>query len=259
MKTTDKFKVTGFFPEKVLQFLHEVIIMPSYQQKIKGVIFDLDGTIIDSLGTYTEAFNQGTRIFGLASVTEKRLAHFLDEGFRLGEILLELFPSAFEENSRRQTCEAKIRRAYYELAAQKVQLNPGVRRMLQLLKERRVKIGIVTGRMTKGEGKWRELHRLNIRQLVDAMVTAAEAPPKPAADGLMKCIQELGLSAEECVFVGDSRVDVIAGKKAGVKTVAVHSGVASKELLVKQGPDYILADLNALLFYLGEPQRTEEE
>ena len=234
-------------------------MMSSRRQKIKGVIFDLDETIIDSLGTHTEAFNAGTRIFGLEPVTEERIAHFLDKGFRLGEILLELFPSVFEEDRKRQTCEDQIRKAYLGLETQKVLLKPGVKRTLQSLKERGVKIGIVTGRMTKGEHKWLELRRLNIHQFVDAMVTGAEAPAKPAPDGLIKCIKELGLSTEECVFVGDSRVDVIAGKKAGTRTVAVHTGVAGKELLAEQGPDYILADLNLLLSCLSELQKTEEE
>ena len=90
------------------------------------------------------------------------------------------------------------------------------------------------------------------------MVTGAEAPAKPAPDGLIKCIKELGLSAEECVFVGDSRVDVIAGRKAGVKTVAVHTGVADKELLAEEEPDYLLGNLNLLIFHLNELPKTEE-
>lgn len=232
---------------------------PSRQQKIKGVIFDLDGTIIDSLGTYTAAFNVGTRTFGLEPVTDERIAHFLDKGFRLGAMLLDLFPSVFTEDRKRQTCEDEIRKAYLRLEAQKVLGKPGVKRTLQSLKETGVKIGIVTGRMTKGEHKWLELRRLNIDQFVHVMVTGAEAPAKPAPDGLIKCIKELGLSAEECVFVGDSRVDVMAGKEAGVRTVAVHSGVARKDLLVEQGPDCVLADLNSFLSYLNELQKTREE
>ncbi len=233
--------------------------MPSRRQKIKGVIFDLDETIIDSLGAYTEAFNTAMRIFGLAPVTDERIAYFLDQGLRLGEILLGLFPSVFEEDRKRQTGEDEIRKAYLGLEAQKVRLKPGVKRALQSLKERGVKIGIVTGRMVSGERKWRELRRLNIHQFIDVMVTAAEAPAKPAPDGLIKCIRELELSAEECVFVGDSSVDVIAGKKAGVMTVAVHTGVASKERLTEQGPDYVLADLNLLSSCLNEWQKTVEE
>ena len=233
--------------------------MPFRKQKIKGVIFDLDETIIDSLGTYTEAFNIGTRIFGLEPVTEERIAHFLDKGFRLGKILLELFPSVFEDDRNRQACEDEIRSAYLELEAQKVMLKPGVKRTLQSLKNRGVKIGIVTGRMTRGERKWLELRRLSIHQFVDSMVTGAEAPAKPAPDGLIKCIKELGLSVEECIFVGDSRVDVIAGRKAGVKTVAIHTGVAGKELLAEEGPDYLLSNLNLLFSHLNELAKTEEE
>ena len=70
--------------------------MPSHRQKIKGVIFDLDETIIGSLESYTEAFNRGTRTFGLEPVSEEKIAYFLDQGFRLGKMLLELYPSVFQ-------------------------------------------------------------------------------------------------------------------------------------------------------------------
>jgi len=233
-------------------------MMPLRPQKIKGVIFDLDETIIDSLGALTEAFNTGTREFGLEPVTGERIAHFLDEGLRLGEMLLELYPSVFAEDGKRQVCGDVIRKAYFELEPQKVVLKPGVRRTLQSLKERGVKIGIVTGRKSKGERKWLELRRLNIHQFVDAMVTGAEAPAKPAPDGVTKCMKELGLSAEECVFVGDSSIDIMAGKKAGVRTIAVCTGVAGKELLVEHGPDYVLDDMNSLLSYLSKLQKNEE-
>jgi phosphoglycolate phosphatase len=90
------------------------------------------------------------------------------------------------------------------------------------------------------------------------MVTAADAPSKPAPDGLIKCIDELGLSAKEVVFVGDSTLDVIAGKKAGVRTVAVYDGVAAKEVLAEQRPDCLLPDLNMLFSYLKGLEKTGE-
>jgi len=234
-------------------------MMRSRHQKIKGVIFDLDGTLIDSLGTYTEAFNRGVRMFGLEPVTAEHIARFLDEGLRLSQMLLELSPSVFEEEGKRGICENEIRRAYVELEPKGVMLKPRVKRTLQLLKDRGMKIGIVTGRRSQGERKWLELRRLNIHRFIDAMVTGAEAPAKPSPDGLITCIQELGLSAEECVFVGDSRIDVMAGKRAGVRTIAVHSGVAGRELLAGQEPDCILADLKSLSLYIGELQKTEEQ
>ncbi|NIS60477.1 MAG: HAD hydrolase-like protein, partial [Proteobacteria bacterium] len=154
-------------------------MIPFRQPKIKGVIFDLDQTIIDSLGALTEAFNTGTREFGMEPVTGERIAHFLDEGLRLGEMLLELYPSVFAEDGNRQACGDVIREAYFELEPQKVLLKPGVKQTLQSLKQRGVKIGIVTGRKSQGERKWLELRRLNINQFVDVMVTGAEARAKP--------------------------------------------------------------------------------
>ena len=233
--------------------------MTSIRRMIRGIIFDLDETLIDSLGTYWESFNRGTAIFSLKQVTEKTLAHLLDEGYRLGEILIKLFPAIFTDKAQRQLCENEIRKAYHELQADKVGLKPGVNEILQSLKDKGLKMGIVTGRATEGEGKWRELRRLNIGHFVDVMVTAAEAPAKPAPDGILKCIRELGLSAEECVFIGDSRVDIMAGKKAGVKTVAVLNGVANEQLIASEEPDCVLTDLNLLVSYLDRLRITEED
>lgn len=89
-------------------------MIPYSQQQIKGVIFDLDGTLIDSLGTFTEVFNKGTKIYGLEAVTDKIIARFLDEGLRLGQMLLEIFPSVFKEEITRQSCEEEIRKAYLD-------------------------------------------------------------------------------------------------------------------------------------------------
>jgi HAD superfamily hydrolase (TIGR01509 family) len=238
--------------------MKEVSIVPSHHHEIKGVIFDLDGTLIDTLGTYTEAFNKGTEVFGLEPVTDEKIADFLNRGLRLNEMLLELFPSVFEGDVKRQTCEEEIRKTYFAMQTGKVLLKPGAKRTLQSLKERGIKVGIFTGRRSTGERRWLELRRLNIDQFVDTMVTAADAPSKPAPDGLIKCIDELGLSAKEVVFVGDSTLDVIAGKKAGVRTVAVYDGVAAKEVLAEQRPDCLLGDLNMLFSYLKGLEKTGE-
>jgi phosphoglycolate phosphatase-like HAD superfamily hydrolase len=93
---------------------------------------------------------------------------------------------------------------------------------------------------------------------VDVMVTAAEAPAKPAPDGLILCVQKLGLLAEECVYVGDSRLDIRAGKKAGLLTVGIQTGVAGKKLLVEEKPDYIVDEVSELLSCLGQLKKNGE-
>jgi len=227
-------------------------------RKIKGVIFDLDQTLIDSLQAFTEAFNRGIERLGLDRVTEEMVASFLDNGWRMDKMLSEAFPSVFFDEEIRKQCQEEIRKAYLELEPEKVVLKTGVERTLRSLKEKGVKIGIVTGRMSKGNGKWLELRRLNIHQYIDAMITAAEERAKPAPDGLISCAKALGLLTEECVYVGDSRLDIRAGKKAGLLTVGIQSGVAGKELLVKEGPDFILGEVSELLKCLSKLQENEE-
>jgi HAD superfamily hydrolase (TIGR01509 family) len=227
-------------------------------QKIKGVIFDLDQTLIDSLQAFTEAFNRGIKQFGLDPVAQEKLASFLDKGWRMGRMLLETYPSVFSGEETLKACQDGIRKAYLELEPEMVVLKSGVKRTLRSLKEKGVKIGIVTGRMSKGDGKWLELRRLNIHHYVDAMVTAAEAAAKPAPDGLILCVKALGLLTQECVYIGDSRLDIRAGKEAGLLTVGIRSGVAGEGLLVKEGADYIVGEVSELLSCLSELQENGE-
>ncbi len=225
---------------------------------LKGIIFDLDETLIDSLEVYTEAFNQGISAFKLKPVNKQEIASLLDQGKRLNEILSTLFPECFAEEDPQRICQEKIRQWYLEKGTLKVELKPGVKSILHSIKSMGFKVGIVTGRMTPTENKWAELKRLGIYDLIDSMVTAAEAAPKPAPDGLIKCIRELGLSPGECIFIGDSRIDVLAGKNAGLKTIAVHSGISSKDSLSELKPDCILPDLDTILFYLTESYKYEK-
>jgi HAD superfamily hydrolase (TIGR01509 family) len=226
--------------------------MPAQNPKIKGVIFDLDGTLIDTLETYTRAFNQGIAGFNLAPISKETLATFLNRALPLEKILLELFPIPFEEKEVRLVCLGEIQKAYTALEKENVLLKPGVKEILPKLREMGLKIGIVTARMTSGEIKWRELRRLGINHFIDAMVTGAEAERKPATGSLMECIRQLGLFPAECVSVGDSRADIITGKAAGVITIALPTGVATREDLCQENPEAIIDNLTELTRYISE-------
>lgn len=214
--------------------------------RIKGVIFDLDGTLIDSLETYTQALNQGLAEFNLGPVSKQELAAFLNQAVGIDKILQELFPFLSEDRETRRNCLDEIQRAYLEQEEKGITLKPGCKEVLSLLHGMGLKIGIATGRTTSGDRKWLELRRLNIDHFIDAMVTGAEAQRKPAPDGIIKCSQELGLAAEECVFVGDSQADIVTGKAAGVITIAIATGVAKEEVLSQESPDVIISSLTEL-------------
>ena len=211
---------------------------------IKGVIFDLDGTLIDSLDTYNLAFNRIVKRYHLSPVDIRELADFLNQFISLEQLLQQLYPALSPDKITAFRTEMK--NEFIALAKEHITLQPHVKEVLNLLKDRGMKIGVATGRMSTGNSKWRDLKNLGIDCLVDVVVTGGETKPKPHPDSLIKCTQELGLSLSECIFVGDSRADIIAGKNAGIFVIAVPTGVASREQLAEEFPDYILDSLDLL-------------
>jgi len=213
-------------------------------QCIKGVIFDLDGTLIDSLDTYNLAFNRTVRRYQLEPIDIREMADFLNQFLSLEQLLTQLYPSLSPDQIKSFMSEMKTE--FIALSKDHITLQPHVKEVLKTLKEQGMKLGVATGRMSKGDSKWRDLKNLEIDWLIDVVVTGGETKPKPDPASLLKCTQELGISLTECIFVGDSRADVIAAKSAGVPVIAVSTGVASRDQLAQEMPDYML-DTLALL------------
>lgn len=218
--------------------------------RVKGAIFDLDGTLIDTIETFTRSFNKGIGKFGLGPVPIEITADFMNKGQTMEELLSELFPNRFKKEDLDGFRE-EIKRAYLELEEDGVKLIPGAKEALQRLQEMGLRMGIVTARMSPKDVKRREITRLGINQYIDAMVTGAEAERKPAPGSLLECIGRLGLSPAECIMVGDSRVDVLTGRAASVITIVIPNGVASRETLSGYNPDIILESLTDLPGYIG--------
>jgi len=211
---------------------------------IKGVIFDLDGTLIDSLETYCMAFNRIVERYGLKPIDIREISDFLNQFISLEQLLEKLYPSLGPDEI--QDFMLEMRKEFIALAKHHITLKPDAREVLISLKDKGMKIGVATGRMSRGDGKWRELKNLGINILVDTVVTAGETKPKPDPASLIKCAEQLALSLDECIFVGDSTVDVIAGKNAGVKVIAIPSGVATREQLSEEKPDFFIDSLSNL-------------
>lgn len=218
--------------------------------RVKGAIFDLDGTLIDTIETFTQSFNRGIGQFGLEPVPLEITANFMNNGQTMEELLSELFPGRFNKEDL-DSFREEIKKAYLELEEEGVKLIPGAREALQSLREMGLRMGIVTARMSPKDVKRREISRLGISQYIDAMVTGAEAERKPAPGSLLECINRLGLSPAECIMVGDSRVDVLTGRAASVMTIVIPNGVASRETLSGYKPDVILDSLTDLPGYIG--------
>lgn len=212
---------------------------------VKGVIFDLDGTLVDSLDTLWRVFNSGVNAFNLPSVTQERLFALMNKGIGLADILRDIYPELGTETVTAAVTDimAVIRRDYLAECANEVKLSDGAWEMLNSFKAIGLKIGIVTSRTVAPEKMWREFDRLEITQFVDAVVTANELKRKPDPESLIECLKRLEIMPEECMFIGDSQADIRAGRAAGVRTVAIATGVSSRKDLAAESADFIFDNL----------------
>ncbi|MFQ6086061.1 MAG: HAD family hydrolase [Candidatus Bathyarchaeia archaeon] len=202
---------------------------------IKAVLLDFDGTILDSMGTIHETLNILLKRHGLPEVDAEALGGMA--GLPLIEILPGLIPGidaeVIDEISR------EFFSVYVKISLQRVKPVPRVEEALQSLRRRGTRLAIVT--TTPRMVVERELDRFKLGKYFDQVLTREDAPShKPAPDVILKALRRLRIRAEEAAVVGDSPVDIRAGKAAGVRTIGVLTGLCGLKRLVREGPDLII-------------------
>ena len=213
--------------------------MSSVKFKVNGIFFDLDGTIVDSREAYYEAARTAFQ-----TMSQEPLGK---------EASLEI-PRRLE---RKQPISDLIKgdvqkflhvylNAYYGVAMEKTKPFPNVAAALETLSER-AKLALITMRAFPKESILKELEAFNLAKYFTYVVTALDTDkPKPSPEALIKCVEALDVQMCDCVIVGDSISDIRAGKAAGSKTVAVLSGIFSRQELAEENPDLIIKDVTEL-------------
>jgi len=218
--------------------------MESTGLKVKGILFDLDGTIVDSREAYLEAVKTAfkmteQRIVDAKIVTEipKRLEQNLPIKDLLKGIGVQKFLDVYLN-------------AYYQNTSTKTKPIPEISGTLKKL-SKKAKLALITMRYVPKENVIKELEKFGLAKYFQYVITALDTrDPKPSPEALIKCAKQFAIQMCECVVVGDSVADIRAGKNAGAKTVAVLSGIFSREELESEKPDLILESVNQLPDFL---------
>lgn len=212
----------------------------SKKLKVKGILFDLDGTIVDSREAYWEALKKASAVFGQNCFSRKMMMEIprrLEQNISLNDILQEVDVQQFLE---------VYLKAYYEATMEKTKPLPGILDTLEKL-SKKAKLSVITMRYVPKEKVIQELERFGLVKYFHEVMTALNTnEPKPSPEALVKCSNRMGIPTCRCAFVGDSVTDVRAGKAAGTRTVAVLSGIFSLEELKRENPDLILENVNRL-------------
>jgi len=209
---------------------------------IKALFVDLDGTLVDSREAYTEALKAGMSAIGKTNFNYDltlEIPRRLEQGLPIDDLIGN--PVLTEKFLK------KYLSTYYDSALKKSKPFPNVTQTLSLL-SKKFSLALITMRFISQEKLAEELKRLGFTEHFNMTITALDVDsPKPSPEALLKCAKCLNVPACECAIVGDSIVDIQAGKRAGTKTIAVLSGLFRREELEKQLPDAIIESFSKIL------------
>jgi len=214
------------------------------KKRLKVILLDLDGAIVDSRDAYKEAvktaFAAFGQNFGVAEVATE-IPRRLEQNLPINDLLKGIDVQKFLD---------LYLNAYYKATATKTKPMPKIDVTLRKLSEKAA-LALITMRYVPKENVIKELENFGLAKYFQHVITALDThTPKPSPEALIKCAKKFGVQPCECLVVGDSVADIKVGKNAGAKTVAALSGIFSREELEREKPDLILENVNQLPDFL---------
>jgi len=212
----------------------------------KTILFDMDGTTLDTAQDIADSLNHIFRLYGLPEVSLRRTMDCLGNGARM------LIEQAAPPETKFETIEEMLTRytVYYEAHCRiKTGPYPGMTELMAKLRAAGKQIAIISN---KPDGAVKQLADELFSGLVDAAIGESDdIRRKPWPDMVLKTMAELGAKPEECVYIGDTEVDMLTAKNSGLPCISVAWGFRSAAQLVERGADPIVYDMDELAAVLG--------
>ncbi len=215
------------------------------------VMFDLDGTLIETAPEIMDAVNDTLRHFELAQVTQQQVNDWIGHGTR--ELLISALAyvqhkpiEAVRTDALLPAYLAEFDVHYQQRCGTRSHLYPQVRETLTALFERGVKLAVVTNK----EGRYTStvLNAHNLMPLLHRVVSGDTMPvKKPNPAGIQSCLDQFGVAPERALFVGDSSIDVATARNAGIAVWALPYGYNMGQPIEACAPDRVIADCSVLL------------
>lgn len=197
-----------------------------------GILFDLDGTLLDTLEDLADATNYALGRFGLPERTVAQVRQFVGNG--VANLVRQALPGREDDPPVDQVLA--VFREYYNAHCQvKTRPYPGIREALEELGEK-YPLAVVSNKPDSAV----KLLCGGLFPGLYARGESADCPRKPAPDMVYKTMAALGV--ERCVYVGDSDVDVATARNAGVPCLSVLWGFRDREVMEAAGSKYFCGD-----------------
>ncbi len=201
---------------------------------VKGVIFDLDGTLIDTIEGLANSVNFAMESYGFPTHSVETYRSFVGNG--VGKLVERALP----EDKKVLRAEARqiFEKHYMEHMLEILPVYEGIRELIDYLIKKDIKIAVNTNKMDIfAQPMIKEVFG-DIFCVVLGEVEHFKR--KPAPDGVDYIVKKMGVKKEECLYIGDSQVDIETARNSSVRCVSVTWGFATEEVLLANKPDILV-------------------
>lgn len=215
--------------------------------KYDTVIFDLDGTLLDTLQDLADSANYALSTCAFPLRSQEEIRGFVGNG--VAKLIARAVPNGTPDSERTKCLE--FFRAHYLLNMEnKTAPYPGIKPLLEKLNQEGWKLAIVSN---KFDGAVKGLAQTYFPDLISVAIgESTGVAKKPAPDTVHKALKELGSDAAHAIYVGDSDVDLETAKNALLPCVGVTWGFRGREFLLEHGAQYIAENADELYRLLYE-------
>lgn len=222
----------------------------------RACIFDLDGTLTDTLESLTYSVNETMKEIGLSEITSEQCREFVGNGAR---VLIEktLKASGDEGLTRFDEAFDAYRRIFDKCCTYRVKPYPGIPEMLGVMKERGIRLGVLSNKPDRqAVHVVEEIFGKGVFDHVQGQKDSVPRKPDPTA--VLSIAGGFGVSPAETLYIGDSEVDGATGKAAGMDTILVSWGFRSRGVLEAAKPLCIADTTDEILQIIGEKDQRYE-
>jgi phosphoglycolate phosphatase len=217
---------------------------------INTVIFDLDGTLLNSLDDICDSINETLIKYGYPTRTLEEVKSFVGNGALA--LVKKALPNTIDSNKQAHTINdfLKSYQDHYKNNLQnKTKPYDGIDNLLKELSNKGYKLAVVSNKSDDGvKALCKDYFNTYIKTAIGESI---HTPKKPAKEGVLQALKELNSSLEEAIYVGDSEVDVLTAHNANLPCVGVTWGFRSKEVLLQYDATYIIDEPSELIKILN--------
>lgn len=201
---------------------------------VKGVIFDLDGTLIDTIEGLANSVNAAMEYYSFPKHSVEKYRTFVGNG--VGKLVERALP----EGKKHLKDEARriFEKHYSETMLDILNVYDGINELIGYLSENNIKMCVNTNKMDIFAKPMIEKAFKDVFTYVLGEVN--EFGRKPSPEGAYFLLDKMGISKDECVYIGDSQVDIATAKNAGMRSISVTWGFAALDVILDNGPENVV-------------------